>query len=158
MKQHLVIKKYKFLFLTICLSVLTLTSCDHTEVHGIFVDHTLYENLTFSKRIELKKLIRRTLKKDEKALTSLNNFWCGEAAGCYDFGFIMTQIIYRIGEDEFIKLVVKLKREELLELEGLITVGLEYGDNNKDGKMDNKRIETEFPTLYKALSDKYNNE
>jgi hypothetical protein len=97
-----------------------------------------------------------TLNKDENALTKLNNFWCGDAAGCYDLGFVVTQIIYRLGEDEFIKMVVKLDRERISGLEGLIAAGLEYGDNNKDGKMDNKQIENEFPKLHKILSDKYN--
>ena len=123
---------------------------------GIFIAHTLYENLSISEQTDLKKLIRRTLVKDEKALTKLNNFWCGGAAGCYDLGFVMTQIIYKIGENEFIKIVQKLKKEDIRGLEGLIVVGLEYGDNNKDGKMDNMKFEFEFPTLYKILSDKYN--
>ena len=91
-------------------------------------------------------------------MPKLNNFWCGAAAGCYDLGFVMTQIIYKIGESEFIKIVQKLKKEDISGLEGLINVGLEYGDNNKDGKMDNMKIEIEFPRLHKILSDKYNNE
>ena len=154
--HNFIIRKLHILFLILSLSVLTLTSCDHTDVDGIFVDHTIYENLSIPKRLELKKLIRQTLKKNENALTTLNKFWCGGGAGCYDLGFIVTQIIYRIGEDEFLKIVMKLDREKLLGLEGLIAVGLEYGDNNKDGKIDNKKIETEFPKLYKVLSDKYN--
>ena len=157
MKRHSNFLKPK-IFLTILLIVMSLISCDHTKVDGIVIDHTLYENLTFSKQTELKKLVRLTLNKDENALNKLNNFWCGGAAGCYDLGFIVTQIIYRLGEDEFIKMVVKLDRDKILGLEGLIEVGLEYGDNNKDGKMDNKRIETEFPKLHKVLSDKYNKE
>ena len=140
--------------MTFSLSILTLSSCDNAEVDGIFVDHSLYENLTISDQIDLKKQIRRTLEKDEKALTKLNNFWCGGAAGCYDLGFILTQIIYKIGEDEFIKMVLKLKKEEIVGLESLIRVGLEYGDNNKDGKIDDKKLQTEFPKLYKILTDK----
>jgi hypothetical protein len=156
-KGHSIREQSKFLVIIfICIS--TLISCDHAEVDGVFIDHTLYENLTIPKQIELKKLIRETLKKDETALTQLNKFWCGGGAGCYDLGFIVTQIIYRLGEDEFIKMAAKLDREKLLGLEGLIAAGLEYGDNNKDGKMDNKKIETEFPKLYKMLSDKYINE
>ncbi len=117
MKQHSIILKSKLL-LTIFLCISTLISCDHAEVDGVFIDHTLYENLTIPKQIELKKLIRKTLHKDETSLTQLNEFWCGGGAGCYDLGFILTQIIYRLGEDEFIKMVVKLDREKLLGLEG----------------------------------------
>jgi hypothetical protein len=150
------VKSNYFLIIILCVS--TLISCDHTEVEGVFIDHTLYENLTISKRIELKKLIRETLHKDETALAELNKFWCGGGAGCYDLGFIMTQILYRLGEDEFIKMVTKLNRDELLGLEGLIETGLEYRDNNKDGIMDNKKMETEFPRLYKILSNKCSND
>lgn len=135
--------------------VTTLISCDNAEVDGVVIEHTLYENLSFSKQTELKKLVRLTLNKDENALNKLNNFWCGGAAGCYDLGFVITQVIFRLGEDEFMKMVVKLDREQVSELEGLIAAGLEYGDNNKDGKMDNKKLENEFPKLHKVLSEKH---
>jgi hypothetical protein len=149
--------KIRFL-LSISLFVFTLISCDHTKVDGIVIDHTLYENLTFSSQIELKKLIRQALNKDENALIKLNSFWCGGAAGCYDLGFVITQIIYRLGEDEFIKMVAKLNCNNLLGFDGLIEVGLLYGDNNKDGKIDNKSIESVFPKLNKILSDKCKNQ
>lgn len=133
---------------------LTLTSCRQNEVDGIFIDHTLYENQNLEKNRELRQLIRQTLNKDEKALAKLNDFWCGGGAGCYDLGFIVTQIIYRVGENDFITMASKLDSKQVNGLEGLIMAGLEYGDNDKDGKMDNKRIETEFPELYKLLKSK----
>ena len=142
----------KYIFLTLVL--LELTSCRQNEVDGILIEHTLYENQSFSDNQNLRKLISQTLNKDEKALAKLNNFWCGGAAGCYDLGFIITQIIYRIGEQEFAKMIEKLNKEETNSIEGLIVVGLEYGDNNKDGKMDDKRIENEFPMVQNLLRSK----
>lgn len=133
---------------------LTLTSCRQNEVDGIFIDHTLYENQSLKKNQELRQLIRQTLNKDEKALAKLNDFWCGGGAGCYDLGFIVTQIIYRLGEKDFIGMVAKLDNDEITGLEGLIMAGLEYGDNDKDGKMDNKKIDTEFPALLKQIETK----
>ena len=133
---------------------LTLTSCRQNQVDGIIIDHTLYENQSFSDNRELRQLIHQTLNKDEKALAKLSKFWCGGGAGCYDLGFIVTQIIYRIGEKEFASMVEKLNREETNSIEGLIMAGLEYGDNDKDGKMDDKRIENEFPELQKLLKSK----
>jgi hypothetical protein len=133
---------------------LTLTSCRQNEVDGILIDHTLYENQNLSDNRELRQLIHQTLNKDEKALAKLNKFWCGGGAGCYDLGFIITQIIYRIGEKEFASMVKKLNKEETNSIEGLIMAGLEYGDNDKDGKMDDKRIENEFPELQKLLKSK----
>lgn len=138
----------------ILLAGLTLTSCRQNEVDGILIDHTLYENQNLSDNRELRQLIHQTLNKDEKALAKLNKFWCGGGAGCYDLGFIITQIIYRIGEKEFASMVKKLNKEETNSIEGLIMAGLEYGDNDKDGKMDDKRIENVFPELQKFLKSK----
>ncbi len=147
-------EKFKKLTLTTFIIGLTLVSCKQNEVEGILIDHTLYENQTYSKNKELRQLINQTLKKDEKALAKLNDFWCGGGAGCYDLGFIVTQIVYRQGENDFISMVEKLEYKEILGLEGLISAGLEYGDNDKDGKMDKKRIENEFPELFKLLKSK----
>jgi len=131
-----------------------ITSCRQNEVDGILIDHTLYENQSYSDNRELRNLIHETLNKDEKALAKLNKFWRVGAAGCYDLGFVVTQIIYRIGEKEFATMLEKLTREETNSIEGVIMAGLEYGDNDKDGKIDDKRIENEFPELYKLLKSK----
>lgn len=138
---------------------LSLASCRHSKVEGIVIGFNLYENQSYSDNQELCQLIRQALSKDEKALAQLLNFWCGGGAGCYDLGFIVTQIIYRLGEKDFMTMVDKLDKMELSGLEGLIMTGLEYGDNDKDGKMDNKFFENEFPDLYKvvALSQNSNN-
>lgn len=130
---------------------ITVASCRQNEADGILIGHTLYENQSLEDNRELRQLIRQTLNKDEKALAKLINFWCGGGAGCYDLGFIVTQIIYRVGEKDFIEIAGKLDSKEKTELEGLIMAGLEYGDNDKDGKMDNKVIATEFPELLKLL-------
>lgn len=133
---------------------MTLTSCKQNEVDGIIIGHTLYENQSFSENRELRQLIQQTLDKDEKSLAKLNEFWCGGGAGCYDLGFVVTQIIYRIGEKNFASMVEKLNKEETNSIEFLIMAGLEYGDNDKDGKMDNKKIENEFPELQNLLKSK----
>jgi hypothetical protein len=137
---------------------LTLTSCKRNEVDGILIEHTLYIHQSFSDNKELRQLIRKTLNKDEKALAKLNDFWCGGGAGCYDLGFIITQIIYKIGEKDFMAMVDKLDNKEIHGIDSLIMAGLEYGDNNKDGKMDNKRLENEFPELLRLIKTKRQNE
>ena len=137
---------------------LTLTSCKRNEIDGILIEHTLYIHQSFSDNKELRQLIRQTLNKDEKALAKLNDFWCGGGAGCYDLGFIITQIIYKIGEKDFMTMVDKLDNKEILGIDGLIMAGLEYGDNDRDGKMDNKRLENEFPELLRLIKSKRQNE
>lgn len=129
-----------------------LTSCKEKKVDGIQIGYDLYENQTFSQNKELRQLINQVLSKDEKALAKLCYFECGGGAGCYDLGFVVTQIIYKIGENDFITMTQKLSGKETLALEGLIDAGLEYGDNDKDGKMDDKRIENEFKKLANLIN------
>lgn len=133
---------------------LTLASCSLNEVDGIWIGETLYDNQSFAKQQELRQLIRQTLNRDEKALAKLSDFWCGGGAGCYDLGFVITQIIYRIGEKDFIAMASTLASKQSAVIESLITAGLEYGDQNNDGKVDNRRIETEFPALSELLNSK----
>jgi hypothetical protein len=133
------------------LILLALNSCKQREVDGIVIDQTLYENQSLSDNKELRQIIQKTINKDEKALAKLCDFGCGQGAGCYDLGFIITQIIYKIGEKEFSLMVLKLSKKQVKAIEGLVITGLEYGDNNNDGKMDNKRIENEFPELNKCM-------
>lgn len=123
----------------------------------IKVEHTLYKNLSSKKRDEPTNRLRKTLVNNEKALGDVSRFWRGGAAGCYDLGFVVTQRIYRIGEDKFAEMASKLTEEERQALNELISVGLEYGDNNNDGKPDDKRGATEFQKLFRVLSLKVEN-
>lgn len=53
-------------------------------------------------------------------------------------------------------MIGKLEKEEIRGFGGLIAVGLEYGDNDKDDKMDNRKIQIEFPQLLNTLNQKEN--
>jgi hypothetical protein len=134
--------------------LLFLISCKKENIEGVKIGKNLLENQSFAENKKLDTIIRTTLKGDYNSLRRLNHFPCGGGAGCYDKGFIITQIIYKIGENNFNKMVENLDRKELYNIEDYIKSGLEYGDNNKDGKMDNKIAEKEFPMLMKKLSEK----
>jgi len=136
------------------LILLFLISCKPSEVNGIVIGETLKVNNTDYLNNNLAKLISNTLNKDEKSLVKIINFECGGASGCYDLGYVITQIIYKLGENEFISIIDNLDKKELIGIKELIEVGLEYGDNNYDGKIDNRKFENEFPTLKKALLNK----
>lgn len=141
--------------LNICLFLLIgmmIFSCKPNEVEGIKIGDTLNTHLDFQTNRKLRMLISKTLEKDEQALTKLNQFWCGGGAGCYDLGFIITQIIYKLGENEFVWMLNQLKDVDKKNLKSLVMAGLEYGDNDKDGRMDRKTIETEFPNILKILN------
>jgi hypothetical protein len=127
---------------------------DSVVVKDIQVNHTLYENLSITKRLALRQVICKTLAKDNQALEELIRFDCGGAAGCYELGFIVTQLIYRLGESQFISMTQQFDKNELGSLQSLITVGLEYGDQNKDGKTDDKKFDKESPTLYKSCTNR----
>lgn len=141
----------RVLTISILLCTLTLISCKEKETNGIIIAETLYIHQDYGTNKELRNLIQDALSENEKAIPKLTNFPCGGGAGCYDLGFVLTQIIYQVGEEKFNQMVLRLDRNEIKGLRSLIRVGLSYGDNNHDGIMDDKRIENEFPILNETL-------
>lgn len=138
--------------ISVIVVLFTLISCNPKEVDGIIIGNNIEYKDNFGNKIS--DLIKLTLQKDQNSLRRLKNYGCQGGASCYDLGYVITQIIYKLGETEFISIIDNLDEKELFGIEGLIEVGLEYGDNNYDGKMDNKKFENEFPTLKKVLSNK----
>lgn len=141
---------------TLFIVLLFTISCKKENIENIKIGNTFLENQSFEENKKLDTIIKSTLKGNYNSLRRLNHFPCGEGAGCYDKGFIITQIIYKIGEKNFIKMIENLDQKELYGMEGYIEVGLEYGDNDGDGKIDHKIPEKEFPILMKKLAEKYN--
>ena len=137
-----------FLFL-----ILNFTSCKKEKVEGIIIGDTLFVHQSLSENRKMENLISKSLKKDKKAIIELKNFPNGGAASSYDLGYLMTQIIYQTGENNFAEILSRITKSERKGFEALIMVGLEYGDNDYNGKMDNKRIESEFPKLNKILNE-----
>lgn len=123
------------------------------NVDGIIIGDTLYAHQDYKENRKMIGLINETLNKNVEAFIKLKKFPNGGAASGYDLGYVITQIIYRLGEDEIIKMVEKFPNNEK-NFEGYIDVGLEYGDNDYDGKMDNKKFNNEFPKLFKYLNEK----
>lgn len=130
------------------LLVFTLLSCKEKVVDGIEIGQGLYVGQSLEQNKKLSELITQTLNKDSNALSELTDFWCGGGAGCYDLGLVFTQIVYRIGETDFIKMAEKLTEKQKGSLKGFLDVGFEYGD------YENKKSETEFPKLTKILNGK----
>ena len=147
-KTTFMVKRIFFLSL-----IFIVISCKSDKVDGIIIGDTLFVHQSFSENQEMKNLIYQALKKDKNAITGITNFPNGGAASSYDLGYVLTQIIYRIGENDFAKILKEIPKSERNEIEGLIAVGLEYGDNDYDGIMDDKRMETEFPKLTEILKE-----
>ena len=150
MKSEKITKK---IMLTLTIGILMLFSCKKKEINGIIIGDTLLVHQSLKHNQELTEIIKKSLNKDKSGIIQLVNFECGGGAGCYNLGFILTQIIYEINEDEFINVINQIDKKQKNRISSLIGVGLEYGDNDKDGKMDSKRIELEFPDLNKILNE-----
>lgn len=125
----------------------SLISCLKNNINGIIISDTLLSNQSFQENKNLNKIINQCLNKEFNGFKKLLEYNCGEGTGCYNLGYILTQIIFRIGEDDYIKVISKLSKKDQINLNSFIKVGLEYGDNNYDEKMDNLRINDTFPKI-----------
>ncbi len=127
--------------------IFTLLSCKEKVVDGIEIGQDLYIGQSLKQNKKLSELITQTLNKNSNALSELTEFWCGGGAGCYDLGIITSEIVYKMGESEFIKIATELESERKNSLKGLLNAGLEYGYEP------DRKIENEFPKLNKILTE-----
>lgn len=133
--------------------IIFFNSCIKTEVEGIKIGHNLYDTQGYTYNRELVGLIKQALNKDEKSIIQLMEFSCGGAAGCYDLGYVLVQIVYKIGEEDFITMTNKLTLDQKRNLKGFIDVGLEYGDNRIFDKTGSTTIDKVFPKLHIILGN-----
>lgn len=136
---------------SILLSTVILLSCSVKEYKGIKIPYSIYIRTDFLDR-KVRNVIKSALNSNPntfKDYIKLSETVDGESA--YDLGFVLTQIINRIGEDEFLELTKNLNSNEKQLLRGFIEVGLEYGDNNYDGEMDDERIENIYEKINSGL-------
>jgi hypothetical protein len=141
--------KFKLLILFV---LLTSLGCKRQEAHGVKIGYTLYVHQSLLENYELRSLIGQALKKDSQALAKLSDFPCGGGGGCYDLGIVLAELLYRIGETDFIVMVSELPQNQKSQIKSFLSVGLQYGDFNADGKDDLKWFEKEFPRLNNELS------
>ena len=137
------------------ISILVFTiSCTVKEYKKVVIPYSI-NNRSDLMSWKLKGIIDSAFRMESDAFRDfivLSNTVDGESA--YDLGYVLTQIIYMIGEDEFLKTINNLTNDEKAILISFINVGLEYGDNDYDNIQDNKRIEDEFPLIQQKLIKK----
>ena len=129
----------------------SLISCSVKEYDGIKIPYSIHIRTDFLDR-KVRNVIKSALNYESNAFKEfieLSNEVDGESG--YDLGYVLTQVINRIGEDKFIELTKELTNNEKQLLKSFIRVGLEYGDNNYDGKMDNERIEKIYVKINQEL-------
>lgn len=128
--------------------LIILSGCLRKEVDGIKIGHNLYDTQTIGFNNTLCSLIEGTLKGDSQSLEKLINIWDGGASGSYDKGDVIVEILARIGEKEFIKMAVRLDKQNRLKLKSYLLVGIEYGQLSNP-----KNLEKEFPELNKLIDN-----
>ena len=137
------------------ISILIFTiSCTVKEYRKVVIPYSI-NNRSDLMSWKLKGIIDSAFRMESDAFRDfivLSNTVDGESA--YDLGYVLTQIIYMIGEDEFLKTINNLTNDEKAILISFINIGLEYGDNDYDNIQDNKRIEDEFPLIQQSLIKK----
>ena len=137
------------------ISILIFTiSCTVKEYKKVVIPYSI-NNRSDLMSWKLKGIIDSAFRMESDAFRDfivLSNTVEGESA--YDLGYVLTQIIYMIGEDEFLKTINNLTNDEKAILISFINIGLEYGDNDYDNIQDNKRIEDEFPLIQQKLIKK----
>ena len=116
-------------------------------VNGIHIPAT-----PFTDDAHLTQLINQALTAEPQAWAQLIRYDCGGGSFCYDLGYILSQLVYRVGEEKMLVVVQHLNQLEKFLWADLLRAGLEYGDQNNDSVQDNRRIETEFPALQRALA------
>lgn len=137
-----------FLILTFSISLI---SCSVKEYDGIEIPYSIHVRTDFLDR-KVRNVIKSALNHEPNAFKDfikLSDKVDGESS--YDLGYVLTQIINKIGEDKFIELTKGLNKNEKQLLLSFIRVGLEYGDNNYDGKMDNEKIEKVYVKINKTF-------
>ncbi|MDP8171289.1 hypothetical protein QJU96_08315 [Pasteurella skyensis] len=138
-----------FLFIFLCSFYYKNPNINSIKIDKFLADHLNYNTVFGNYRF--KQLIEKSLNKDINALIEIKNVDCGGGSYCYSLGYVITQIIKRIGEQEFIKIYEQMPKKDQKEIIHFIYAGLEYGDNDYDGKMDNEKIENVYPNLYKIV-------
>ncbi len=122
------------------------------QVKNIHLGNTLVQNQGLKENGELVKLVTDVLNEKRSSLGKLIHFDCGGLSSCYDLGFILTQLIYEIGEQKFVTISNEFDKTSLHQLSDFIDVGLAFGYKMKPDK-----IAEEFPILRKLINQKTEN-
>ncbi len=137
-----------FAVLILCISLFyAFIFCTKNEESGVKFGNIITDYQNFYSNLIFRNNIKKVLNHNEDGLIYLVEIPTGGAHG-YEMGYIITQIIYKVGEQNFKSMLLNLSYEQQLNALSYIDVGLEYGDNDYDGEMDNTKFEDEFPILY----------
>ena len=101
-------------------------SCGGSAVDGIEIGSVLSSHLSYSQLAKLSEGIRLALDDNYSGLeTVIETSSDGEAS--YDLGSVVVEILVRIGDDRFARMVSSVDVENRNSLDGLLMAGWEYG-------------------------------
>jgi len=135
----------------LCAGASCFCGCQQREVEGVVINGTLTEQQDYMTNRQMCQLISRSLHHDSQALAELVAFDCGGAAGCYDLGDVITQILCRIGEPEFGRMTAHFSLQQQRDVRSLLEVGLEYG-SHAVCKRPGDSVREQFPILNRQLA------
>lgn len=138
--------------LALLLTVATICgSCEQREVEGITISGTLTVQQDYTTNRRMCQLISQSLHHDSQALAELVAFDCGGAALCYDLGDVITQILCRVGEPEFMRMTAHFSAQQQRDMRSFLEVGLEYGSHSVRKRLGNS-VREQFPLLDRQLA------
>jgi hypothetical protein len=101
---------------------------------GVHIDgSTLDAVLPPVASLRYRLLIRQATAGDRAAVKKLVDFDCGGAAGCYDHGEVLVDVMRIMGDRSFSTAAGSLDVEERQALHSLILAGIEYGRKEVNG-------------------------
>lgn len=127
--------------------ILCLISCNQENASGIYLGTTLTVHQSFKENRVFIRIVENSLQGDVNSIEKLPDIWCGGASGCYDLGYVITQIIDELTEGVFIEKMMQMDYSQATKFNVFIRVGLEYGNYPTDMKYEDK-----YPHLYKYLN------
>ena len=120
--------------LVLLTSTLLYTLCLRDAALGVHIDgSTLDAVLNPVDSLRYRLLIRQSTAGDQAAMKKLVDFDCGGAAGCYDHGEVLVDVMRIMGDRSFSTAASSLDAKERQLLYFLILCGIEYGRKENNG-------------------------
>jgi hypothetical protein len=125
--------------------------CQQQRVEGVTINGTLTAQQDYLTNWRMCRLISSALHHDNQALAELIAFDCGGAAGCYDLADVITQIMIRVGEPEFMRMTAHFSPHQQRDVRNFLEVGLEYGSYTVRKSAGNS-VHEQLPDLDRQLA------
>ncbi|MFA6162172.1 MAG: hypothetical protein WC685_01955 [Methylobacter sp.] len=119
-------------------------------IYGVDVHEMAVSTQSLTERYQYHRSIQLLISDlDPDALKYLINADCGGGSGCYDHGKTLVQVLIKVGDHSFSKIIPKLHKEESERLLSLLSAGYEYG-----GFPEWSDLKGQFPLTFRTFDEK----